>query len=119
MPLAGDLRSADGHVSAPTFDAVLEAETRIDDVQAVERRLRTKQRDLGALRAILLVTDTRHNRAVIASVPGLQAAFPVATRACMIALAKGIDPGGDCLVLLRIGETARRRLERHEVPSRT
>jgi transcriptional regulator with XRE-family HTH domain len=116
MPIAGDLRSADGLVTAPTFDAVLEAETRLDDVQAVERRLRTKQRDLGALRAILLVTDTRHNRAVLASVPGLRAQFPVATRACMTALARGVDPGGDCLVLLRPGETVRRRVEHPDVP---
>jgi len=65
VPLRGDLRSADGVATARAFDATIEAETRLDDVQAVERRLRSKQRHLGTKRAILLVSDTRHNRAVI------------------------------------------------------
>lgn len=77
-----------------------EAETRLHDVQATERRLRAKSRDLAATRAILLVADTRHNRAVIAAVPDLQREFPVGTRACLAALGKGRDPGADCLVIL-------------------
>ena len=60
----------------PGFGAIVEAETRLDDVQAAERRLRAKQRDLGATRAILLVADTRHNRTVVAQVPQLRDAVP-------------------------------------------
>jgi hypothetical protein len=100
VPLPGDLRSADGIADGPGFDAIVEAETRLHDVQAVERRLRAKQRDLGAKRAILLVADTRHNRAVIADVPDLAQRFPIGTRAAMLALGRGEDPGGDCLVIL-------------------
>lgn len=100
IPIAGDLRSADAVTAGPDFDAVVEAETRLHDVQATERRLRAKQRDLGAARAILLVADTRHNRAVIAAVPELQRQFPVKTRTCLAALRKGRDPGADCLVIL-------------------
>jgi hypothetical protein len=87
-------------VAGTDFDAVVEAETRLDDVQAIERRLRGKQRDLGAKRAILLVADTRHNRAVIAQVPDLAERFPIGTRAALHALSRGEDPGGDCLVIL-------------------
>ena len=100
IPIAGDLRSADGVAGGAEFDAVVEAETRLHDVQAAERRLSAKQRDLGATRAILLVADTRHNRAVIAAVPELQRQFPVKTRTCLAALRRGRDPGADCLVIL-------------------
>ena len=79
---------------------MIEAETRLNDVQAAERRLRAKQRDLGTTRAILLVADTRHNRAVINHVPDLSTQFPIGTRACLAALGRGEDPGGDCLVIL-------------------
>ena len=100
IPIPGDLRTADATATAHAFDATVEAETRLSDVQATERKLHTKQRDLGTTRAILLVADTRHNRAVIASVPDLGAQFPVGTRACLAALSRGEDPGGDCLVIL-------------------
>ena len=100
IPLPGDARSADGVAAGGGFDAVVEAETRLHDVQATLRRLRAKQRDLEATRAILLVADTRHNRAVTAAVPDLLRQFPVGTRACLAALAKGRDPGADCLVIL-------------------
>lgn len=107
MPIPGDLRSADGlaHIEDPSdpatsVTAIIEAETRLDDIQAVERRLRGKQRDLAAGRAILLVANSRHNRAVIHGTPTLRHAFPVGTRACLAALGRGADPGADCLVLL-------------------
>jgi transcriptional regulator with XRE-family HTH domain len=106
IPLPGDLRSADGVVgiraTAPAWnlEAIVEAETRLHDVQETERKLRAKQRDLGTTRAILLVADTRHNRRVIAAVPDLQRQFPVGTRSCLAALQAGRDPGADCLVIL-------------------
>lgn len=100
MPVPGTLRSADAVIDGPGFDAVIEAETHLHDIQLVERHLAAKQRDLGTRRAILLVSDTRHNRAVIAATPELSRRFPVSTRACLAALARGRDPGGDCLVIL-------------------
>src|SRR6185503_19953937 len=100
IPIRGDLRSADGVARGTDFDAIVEADTRLHDVQATERRLGAKQRDLGTPRAILLVADTRHDRAVIAAVPNLKRQFPVGTRACLAALGKGRDPGADCLVIL-------------------
>ena len=100
IPIPGDRRSADGVAAANAFDAVVEAETRIHDIQAVVRGLRAKQRDLGATRAILLLADTRHNRAVVNTLPELKDEFPISIRACMAALARGEDPGGDCLLIL-------------------
>ncbi len=108
IPLPGDPRSADGvaTVRPPAtadvkpLDAVVEAETRLHDVQATERRLRARQRDLGTTRAILLVADTRHNRRVISSARELGRQFPVGTRSCLAALKAGRDPGADCLVIL-------------------
>jgi transcriptional regulator with XRE-family HTH domain len=100
VPLQGDRRSADAMLTSDAVDALVEAETRLDDIQAVERRIRAKQRDIGVRRAILLVAAGRHNRAVIAAVPDLLEAFPIGTRTCLAALACGEDPDGDCLVML-------------------
>ena len=100
MPIDGDRRSADALVTGPGVKALIEAETRIDDVQALERRINAKQRDMRIARVILLVADTRHNRVVITQVPALRVRFPVSTRACLAALAKARDPGGDALVLM-------------------
>jgi hypothetical protein len=100
IPLPGDPRSADGVANGANVDAVVEAETRLDDVQAVVRRLRAKQRDLGTTRAILLVADTRHNRDVIREVQALRDEFPIPPRACLLALGRDDDPGGDCLLMM-------------------
>jgi transcriptional regulator with XRE-family HTH domain len=100
IPIQGDLRSADGLAATEDFGAIVEAETRLDDIQAVERRLPAKQRDLGAQRAILLVADDRHNRHVTDLAPDLRRELPIGTRHCLAALGRGEDPDGDCLVIL-------------------
>jgi len=100
MPIPGDLRAADGSIEGPFGTILVEAETRVFDFQAVERKARLKQRDLGANRLILVVNDTRHNRRAVALHPELRERFPISTRRCLAALARGDDPGGDCLVLL-------------------
>jgi transcriptional regulator with XRE-family HTH domain len=100
VPLPGDMRSADVMIDGPNVEAMVEAETRLNDLQATERRARVKQRDFGVKRLILLVADTRHNRAVLEAHPELVGRFPVSTRACLLALRDGRDPGGDALVLL-------------------
>lgn len=100
VPLPGDLRSADVVIDGPSVDEMVEAETRLEDLQALERRVRIKQRDLGIRRVILLVADTRHNRSVIAAHPELRERFPITTRACLAALRDGRDPGGDAMVVL-------------------
>lgn len=100
MPIEGDRRSADAVINGDHLEVLVEAETHLDDIQVLERGIAGKQRDLGVERAILLVADTRHNRAVIARVPELSRRFPIGTRPCLAALARGLDPGGDGLVVL-------------------
>jgi hypothetical protein len=99
MPTPGDLRSAD-LILESEFDAMVEAETHIDDVQAVVRRARAKQRDLGCRRLILLLSDSRHHRDLLRRHPELLEELPVAVRVGLRALVEGRDPGGDMIVLL-------------------
>lgn len=100
VPLPGDRRSADATLVGPLLRAMVEAETRLGDVQATERRISAKARDLGFDRVVLLVLDSRHNREVIRLTPELRRRFPIGTRAALAALRRGIDPGGDCLIVL-------------------
>lgn len=100
VPIAGDMRSADAMVTVAEGDILVEAETRVDDIQAVTRKVLAKARDLGAIRTVLLLADTRHHRRMLEGHPELRERFPVGTRACLAALVQGRDPGGDCLVLL-------------------
>jgi transcriptional regulator with XRE-family HTH domain len=100
MPIPGDLRSADATLAGPNIAAIVEAETRLGDVQAVERRVAGKARDLGVRRVILLLLDSRHNREVVRITPWLAERFPITSRAALAALGRGEDPGGDCLIFL-------------------
>jgi hypothetical protein len=100
MPITGDLRSGDAVLGCTSGDVLIEAETHLTDFQALERKIGAKARDLGAVRVVLLVADTRHNRQVIRDHPELVERFPIGTRACLAALRDGRDPGGDCLVIL-------------------
>ena len=100
IPIEGDLRSADIVITGPDFGALVEAETRLNDIQALERRVGAKQRDLGLGRCILLLADTATNRRAVAQIPELARRFPLSARACLMALAAGRDPGGDAIVFL-------------------
>lgn len=100
VPIAGDLRSADGIIEGGFGTIVVEAETRLSDVQAVERKAALKARDLGADRRILLVSDTRRNRDIVRVHRELRERYPIGTRECLSALGRCEDPGSDCLVIL-------------------
>lgn len=100
MPIPGDLRSGDVVITIREGDILVEAETRLEDLQAIERKGAVKARDLGAIRFVLLVADTRHNRQALRDHPELTRRFPVDTRTCLARLARGEDPGGDALVIL-------------------
>jgi transcriptional regulator with XRE-family HTH domain len=100
MPIPGDARSADATIRGPRLDALVEAETRVHDVQALDRHIAAKQRDLGVRRVILLLSETRHHRELIRTTHWLNERFPIGTRQALAALAHGDDPGADCLVVL-------------------
>lgn len=100
MPIAGDLRGADGTIEGEFGMILVEAETRVTDLQAVASKSTLKMRDLGTDRLILLLADTPSDRKVLELHPELHEQFPVGTRKCLAALGRGADPGGDCPVVL-------------------
>ena len=100
MPTSGDRRSGDAVIAGVDWDALVEAETAVVDLQLVQRKAAAKHRDLSTKRLILLVADTRRNREVIRLHPELRDRLPIGTRECLAKLARGLDPGGDCLVIL-------------------
>jgi transcriptional regulator with XRE-family HTH domain len=100
LPIIGDARAIDGVVAGREFRAMVEAETRLGDVEATERKMQLKQRDSGIGRKILLLNETRHNRAVVDATPELRESFPMRTREVLGALGRGHDPGGDGIVFL-------------------
>ena len=101
LPTPGDLRAWDATATCPAFRVGIEAETRLRDLQALERRLSLKQRDGEMDRLVLLVLDTRSNRDVLRAHPDWAAArFPIAGRWALELLTAGVDPGGDALIVL-------------------
>lgn len=102
MPNINDLRAVDQLSSIPGCRVMVEAFRRFSDSQAQSRAARTKQRDIGADRLVLLIEDTRSNRRAVAEAAGeLARSFPVSQRAMLAALGAGRDPQGDGIVLLR------------------
>jgi len=104
LPIEGDLRAWDAEITGAKpnrWRARVEAETKIADGQALERRLALKLRDDPGGHLILLVSDTRSNRAALRSMGvGLRELLPLETRAILTALAAGRDPGMSGAVIL-------------------
>lgn len=92
IPIVGDLRAWDASIDGPGWTVFVDAETRIRDVQALERRTALKRRDTATDRVILLIADTRSNRAILASlaVSLIEGALP--GRPILSALEAGRDP---------------------------
>jgi hypothetical protein len=78
----------------------VDAETRLRDIQALQRRTALKQRDTATTRAILLVADTRANRSILASLAAPLIPDAVPGKALLEALVAGRDPGGSGVILL-------------------
>ena len=101
MPLAGDLRAADALIAIPGCRCMVEVITRLADFQAQLRAARIKQRDLGADRLVFVVSGTRTNRRVIRDVgAALTDALPLTTKAALLRLSAGLDPGADALIVM-------------------
>ena len=101
LPIPGDQRAWDAVISGPVWSAAIEAETRLSDVQAVARRLELKRRDGGIEHAVLLLADTRSNRAALAAArPALEAALPMTQGSVLDAIRSGRDPGSSGIVIL-------------------
>src|SRR5207249_10776702 len=100
LPIEGDRRAWDASIRGEAWIAAVEAETVLDDLQAVERRIALKQRDGGIDCVIVLVADTRRNRRVLAATPNAFPAFSRDARATLRALAAGRDPGRSAILIL-------------------
>jgi len=101
LPLELDLRAWDAQIGGVGWRVRVEAEMRIDDGQALERRLALKVRDGGEGHVVVLVAETRANRAALVALrPHLRALLPLDTRAILTALRAGRDPGGNGIVML-------------------
>lgn len=100
LPIEGDLRAWDAVIRGDGWRIAVEAETVLDDLQAVERRLALKRRDGRIDHVILLVADTRRNRRALASAPGAFADLPLRTRDILNALGRGVHPGGSGIVIV-------------------
>jgi transcriptional regulator with XRE-family HTH domain len=100
LPVPGDLRAWDAVIRGSPWRFGVDAETVIDDIQALERRLALKRRDADVDHLILLVADTARNRRALASAPASFADLPLRTRAILAALRDGRDPGDSGIVVL-------------------
>lgn len=94
LPLAADQRAWDGVIHGGGQPCFVEAETRIGDVQALERRIRLKQRDDPRATVVLLVAArSGHNRTIItAHREALRELLPLDGAAVLRALRAGRCP---------------------------
>jgi transcriptional regulator with XRE-family HTH domain len=103
LPGAGDPRAWDAVIGGfrPRCVCGVEAETRPSDEQALHRKLAGRRRDGGVDRLLLVLPDTRHNRAFVRSLsrPFL-AEFRIRGSRALELLRAGVDPGGDSILLL-------------------
>jgi transcriptional regulator with XRE-family HTH domain len=101
LPIPGDLRAWDAEIELGGRAVKVEAETRITDGQALERRVSLKIRDGRAERVVLLVADTTANRLALAVLrTQLVDLFPLGSRDVLRALRAGHQPLANGIVLL-------------------
>ena len=99
LSIDGDRRAWDAMIRGSDWRLAVEAETVVDDLQALERRIALKQRDGGVDQVLVVIADTRRNRRAIASAPLLFAGSSRDARRTFRALAAGRNPGGAVILL--------------------
>ena len=100
LPGYGELRTWDAMVLPAGKRVAIEAETRVRDGQELQRRLNVKRRNGRVDRLILLLANTRANRAFLPDPGSLRDPFPVSGPVALRALERGEDPGGDAIIML-------------------
>jgi hypothetical protein len=100
LPIAGDQRAWDLVVQGHGWTRPVELETVLDDLQALERRLRLKMRDAAVENLVLVVSDTKRNRLVLAGTPAAFPGFSRDSRPALRALGTAQDPGASSLLVL-------------------
>jgi transcriptional regulator with XRE-family HTH domain len=100
LPNPGDLRAWDAMISVERLRIAIEAETRLGDLQALDRRCRLKLRDGDVDRLILVVSDTANNREVLdVHRDALRPTFPLDGRAVLRALRAGRAPAANGILV--------------------
>lgn len=101
IPIQGDRRAWDAVATIAGSRFAVEAETRLRDIQALERRIALKQRDGGIDIVILVVNDTVANRRTLAAHrEALRTRFPLDGRTVLAALRAGRPSGASGIVVL-------------------
>jgi transcriptional regulator with XRE-family HTH domain len=101
LPIPGDRRAWDACVAMGGRRAGCEAETRLTDVQALERRLALKMRDGEVNLLLLLVSDTAANRQALAlHRDDLRPLVPLDGRDVLRALGAGRLPDASGLLVI-------------------
>jgi transcriptional regulator with XRE-family HTH domain len=100
LPGDADLRAWDAETGGTGWRLPIDAETVLDDVQAVERRVHRKQRDDRADHVLVLVSDTKRNRRALAAAPAAFGGFSRDARAVLKALREGRDRGTSAVILV-------------------
>jgi len=101
MPIPGDPRGLDGLALVAGRRIGAEAETRLGDLQAIDRRAQLKKRDAGLDCLILLVADTEFNRRVLQQHrEALRGNYPLDTKEILAALGHGDAPSDDGIIVL-------------------
>lgn len=101
LPAPGDQRAIDAMTLLGGAHIGFELETRLTDAQSVARRASLKQRDAGLDRMILVLADTRANRAALeASAATLRPAFPLDSRPVLAAMRTGAAPSANGILLI-------------------
>jgi hypothetical protein len=97
-----DLRAWDAVVDSTGCPDAFEVETRLWDLQSMERRAMLKLRDDATIQHVfLVVADTKANRrALAAGREMLRSAFPLDTRAVMASLAAARCLGAGGVVII-------------------
>jgi len=101
IPLHGDPRAWDVVLRGPSVTIGVEAESRLRDIQALDRRVMLKLRDSGLDRAVIVVAATRTNRTSLRALSdSVRSNYPIPSRQALEALVNGRDPGGNAIFLL-------------------
>lgn len=101
LGLPGDKRAWDGRLSDSSEACGVEAETRLHDIQALDRRIALKMADDGTDRVLLIVTRSRSNEEALRACRELiRDRFPLDLREILVHLRAGrVPPASGVLVL--------------------
>lgn len=101
FPNVGDRRSWDLVLRVDDVLVGVECETRIRDLQALVRRIRERERDGGADEILVVLADTRHNRAVVDQFrEALGSHYATSPRRILAALRAGTRLPGSGVILV-------------------